>query len=79
MRLTGFEAIEYAEQEGLRLSKDADSVDPGASNLSVAEAKALATERPERIWLEVPDDEYYGEPRNIEPGGRRLRPTGDED
>jgi hypothetical protein len=67
MRLTGFDAIEYAEKEGLRLNKLGDSIDGPATNLTVAEAEALATDRAESIWLEVPDAEYYGEPRNMEP------------
>jgi hypothetical protein len=73
MRLTGFDAIEYAEKEGLSLKKAADSIDDGADALSVAEAEAIADEDPELIWLEVPDDEYYGEPRNMQPGTEPAR------
>jgi hypothetical protein len=69
MRLTGFEAIEFAEKAGLPLNKAADNIDPAALGLSVAEAEAIADDRPELIWLEVDDDEYYGEPVNMEPGG----------
>lgn len=67
MILRGFGAIEYAEKEGMRLNKDADRIDEGRSGLTVAEAEALATEEPDLIWLEVPDSEYYGEQRNMEP------------
>ncbi|HEX3869754.1 MAG TPA: hypothetical protein VHV77_04930 [Pirellulales bacterium] len=67
MKLVGFDAIEFAEKEGLTLHKQADHIDNGASGLSVAEAEAIATDNPDLIWLEVADDEYYGEPRNMEP------------
>jgi hypothetical protein len=68
MRLTGFDAIAYAEREGFLLNKAPDHIDAGRSGLSVAEAEAIATEDPALIWVEVPDDEYYGEDRNMEPG-----------
>ena len=68
MKLTGFEAITYAEQEGLTRNKAADAIDEARSGLTVAEAEALATEDPGLIWLEVPEQEYYGEQRNMEPG-----------
>jgi hypothetical protein len=67
MRLTGFQAIEYAEQEGLTLNKAADRIDDERSGLSIAEAEAIASEEPDLIWVEVPDGEYFGEPRNMEP------------
>ncbi len=68
MRLTGFQAIDYAEQEGLTLNKAADRIDEGRSGLTVAEAEAIASEAPNLIWIEVPEMEYYGEQRNMEPG-----------
>jgi hypothetical protein len=74
MRLTGFEAIEYAEQEGLALNKEADSIDDAVEGLTIAEAEAIAVDRPDLIWLEVPADEYYGERRNMEPGTELSRP-----
>jgi hypothetical protein len=74
MRLTGFEAIEFAERAGLTLHKDADSIDDGAEALSIAEAEAIADGDPDLIWLEISDDEYYGQPRNMEPGGELTRP-----
>src|SRR6186997_2066766 len=74
MRLTGFAAIEYAEQEGLALNKFADNIDDAVSGLTIAEAEAIAVEDPDLIWLEVPADEYYGEPRNMEPGTELTRP-----
>ncbi len=68
MRLTGFEAITFAEREGLSLNKSADNIDDAATGLTVAEAEAIAAEDPELIWLEVSDEEYLEEPRNMEPG-----------
>ena len=68
MKLTGFDAIEYAEKEGLTLNKAADHVDDEVSGLTIAEAEAIATEDPDLIWIAVPEDEYYGERKNMEPG-----------
>jgi len=67
MKLMGFEAIEFAEKEGLPLNKSADAIDNAAHTLSIAEAEAIATEDPDLIWLVVPDEEYFGERRNMEP------------
>jgi hypothetical protein len=67
MRLTGFEAIEYAEKAGLRLQKSSDSIDGPAADLTVAEAEAIASDDPELIWLDVPEGEYYSEGINMEP------------
>ncbi|HEX4142525.1 MAG TPA: hypothetical protein VHY91_03170 [Pirellulales bacterium] len=68
VRLKGFDAIEFADQEGLPLNKSADSIDEGRSDLSVAEAEAIADTEPDLIWLEVSDEDYYGEPKNMTPG-----------
>src|SRR5688572_30528758 len=73
MRLVGFEAIEYAEKAGLTLHKSADSIDDGADGLTAAEAEAIADVDPDLIWLDVPINEYYGEPRNMEPGSGPVR------
>jgi hypothetical protein len=73
MRLTGFAAIEFAEKEGLTLHKKAGRIDEGADALSVAEAEAIAEGDPDSIWIDVGSDDYYGEPRNLEPG---TMPTG---
>jgi hypothetical protein len=67
MRLTGFEAIEYAEKEGLKLSKLPDPIDGPRTGLSIAEAEAIAAEDASLIWLDVADEEYYGEQKNFEP------------
>jgi len=68
MKLKGFDAIEFAEKEGLPLNKAADSIDDAVQGLSVAEAEAIAAEDPDLIWLVVDDQEYFGERRNMEPG-----------
>ncbi len=67
MRLTGFDAIAYAEREGRPLHKAADHIDEARDGLTVAEAEAIAAEDPSLIWLEVPNEEYYGEQTNMEP------------
>lgn len=67
MRLTGFAAIDYAEEAGRTLHKAPDRIDEGRDNLSIAEAEAIASEDPELIWIDVPDEEYYGEQTNMEP------------
>jgi hypothetical protein len=67
MRLTGFAAIEYAEKEGLKLHKHPDNIDGPRIELSIAEAEAIAAEDPSLIWLDVPDEEYYGQQTNMEP------------
>jgi hypothetical protein len=71
MRLTGFEAIEYAEKEGLGLNKAADAIDDEVKGLSIAEAEAIATDNPELIWVDVAKTEEYGERKEpAEFGGR---------
>jgi len=72
MRLTGFDAIEYAEKEGLTLHKAANSIDEAAEGLTIAEAEAIADDDPELIWLDVPEDDYYGDPHNMEPGSEPV-------
>ena len=67
MTLIGFDAIQFAEQEGLTLNKIADHIDGPATGLTIAEAEAIASDHPELIWLEVSSDDYFGEPKNMEP------------
>lgn len=67
MRLTGFDAIAFAEREGLTLNKAADNIDEAVVGLTVAEAEAIASEDPDLIWIDVPEDEAY-ESKNMEPG-----------
>ena len=66
MRLTGFEAITFAEREGLTLSKLEDRVDEAQEGLSVAEAEAIAVDSPELIYLDITSEEYE-RPRNVLP------------
>jgi len=66
MRLTGFEAITFAEREGLTLNKLADHIDEAQEGLSIAEAEAIAVDRPEAIYLDVSEAEY-ATPRNMLP------------
>lgn len=68
MRLTGFDAIAFAEREGLTLNKAADNIDEPVTGLSIAEAEAIASDAPDLIWIDVPETEVYGEPRNMKPG-----------
>jgi len=67
LRLTGFEAIEIAEKEGLKLNKLGDSIDEAAYGLTIAEAQAIASDNPELIWLEIAADDY-GVRKNMRPG-----------
>ena len=67
MKLTGFEAIEFAEKEGLTLNKAGDPIDGPVQGLTIAEAEALAANDPASVWLEIPDGEYRVR-KNMEPG-----------
>jgi hypothetical protein len=67
MLLIGFEAIEFAQQEGFTLNKEGDGIDGPATGLSIAEASAIAVDRPDLIWLEVSESDYFGKPKNMEP------------
>ena len=58
MRLTGFDAIEFAEKHNLRLKKHGDPVDGPSDGLTVAEAEAIADEDESLIYLDVPDEQY---------------------
>jgi len=50
----------------LTLNKRADAIDEAVIGLSVAEAEAIASEDPELIWVDIPNDDY-DEPKNMEP------------
>ncbi len=67
VRLRGFQAIEFAEREGLSLNKSADHIDDEVFGLTIAEAEAIASDRPDLIWLDVPPSEYFGDRRNMKP------------
>jgi len=50
---TGLDAIEYAEQHGLRLSKYADPTEGARDDLTVYEAREVAREDASLIYLNV--------------------------
>jgi hypothetical protein len=50
----------------MRLNKAADSLNDQATELTIAEAEAIATDRPDLIWLEVAKDDLYSR-RNMTP------------
>jgi hypothetical protein len=62
MRLTGFNAIEFAEKHNLTLNKLGDPVDGPAGGLTIAEAEAIADEDETLIYLDVADEEYFNAP-----------------
>lgn len=55
-RLQGLKAIEYAEAHGKLLSKLADSLGFARNNLTSKEARQVARDKPESIYLDVPED-----------------------
>jgi hypothetical protein len=68
MHLTGFQAIEFAEKHNLPLYKKGDRIDEYAEGLTIAEAEAIADEDESLIFLNVPDEDYYGAaPSSFEP------------
>jgi hypothetical protein len=68
MRLTGFEAIEFAEKQNLRLKKHGDAVNGASAGLTIAEAEAIAVEDEGLIYLDVPDEQYQkAAPTSFEP------------
>ncbi len=69
LRLKGFEAIEYAEKQGLLLNKHPNGITGPRMDFSVADAIGIAEEDEDLIWLDVSEEEYYsGEPNSYEPG-----------
>ena len=68
MRLTGFRAIECAEQTGKTLNKYSDPYVGPRGGLSIADAEAIASQAPNLIWLEVPEGEYHGETQQVQAG-----------
>jgi len=68
MHLKGFAAIEFAEKHNLRLFKKGDRDSEYAEGLTIAEAEAIADEDEDLIYLDVPDEDYYGAaPTSYEP------------
>jgi len=54
MKLSGHEAIEYAEANDLPLSKYADPTEDAREGLTTEEAREIAREDPSLIFVEVP-------------------------
>jgi len=69
VRLKGFDAISYAEQQGLQLSKLPGPTNEAREGLTIAEAEAVATEDEDLIFLDIPDADYEEPaPGSFEPG-----------
>lgn len=51
MRFEGFEAIEYAKENGLLLSKYEDPIEGAREDVTVDEARDIAREDPRLIWI----------------------------
>ena len=51
--ITGLDAIDYADRNGLALNKYADPTEPAREGLSVDEAHDVALEDPSLIWLDL--------------------------
>ena len=54
MKLTGYDAIDIAEANGLTLNKYADPTEDAREGLTMEEARRVAAEDPSLIWLERP-------------------------
>lgn len=52
MKLTGHDAIEFAEVNGLTLNKYSDPIEDAREGLSVEEAEEVAAEDPSLIYVE---------------------------
>jgi hypothetical protein len=62
-RLTGWEAIAFAERSGGTLSVHACDGEPARDGVEVDEAREVAAARPDRVYVD------FDEP---EPGGERV-------
>lgn len=51
--LTGHEALEWAEKNGLTLNKYADPTEEAREGLDVEEARKVAAEDPSLIYIEI--------------------------
>ena len=54
-RITGRDAIDYAEATGADLNLYANAIDDARDDLDVDEARAIASEDPSLIWIDIPD------------------------
>ena len=53
--ITGYDAIDYAEEHGLSLSKHADPTEDAREGLTPEEAREVAAEDPSLIYVQVLD------------------------
>lgn len=74
-RLTGYDAIEYAERAGLTLSKYADPTEAARDSLTPDEAREIAAEDPSLIYVEIPRATHV-EIYEDNGGGLWFRPVG---
>lgn len=58
MKLTGWEAIEYAEANGALLNKYADPTEDALAGVSLSEARVIAGEDAGLLWIEVVPARY---------------------
>ena len=56
-KFTGHDAINFAENSGLTLSKFVDPIEDARDGLSIDEAREIAHEDPSLIWLAPPPSE----------------------
>lgn len=54
MRLTGTDAIDHAEREGLRVAKHADPTEDARERLTLEEAREVAREDPSLVYIDTP-------------------------
>jgi hypothetical protein len=52
-KLTGYDAVEYAEDHDMPLNKYADPTEDARDDLTPDEARAVAKEDPSLVWIEV--------------------------
>ncbi len=62
-RLTGMAAIEFAEHNGVTLSKRAEPGEPACDGLTPAEARKVAARNPELVYIDFDE---------IDPGPNRV-------
>lgn len=53
--ISGYDAIEYAKENGLTLNKYSDPIEDAREGLSPDEARKIAREDPSLIWIEAED------------------------
>lgn len=61
MKLKGYEAITYAQNNDLTLSKYNDPIEDARDGLTLDEARKIASEDPSLIYIEVKNNDYSNE------------------